>query len=80
MQDNKLEIQNDVEGIYEGKLTELLEGKRKGDWLLVAELVGISSKNAEVAFNRIYSKNHKQVVTALQRVINNRKSMLQNPK
>ena len=46
-------------------LKELLQDKRKGDWVLVGEMCGISSKNAEVAFDRVFSKYHKQVVEAL---------------
>lgn len=78
--DSKMNIDfsptNDEETNHLKNLHELLGTKRKGDWLLVGEICGISSKNAEVAFSRVYSKYHNVVVEALGRVIENRKQML----
>jgi len=67
---------NETEKNHLKILMELLGMKRKGDWLLVGEMCEISSKNAEVAFSRVYSKHHNMVVDALGKVIENRKQML----
>jgi hypothetical protein len=57
-------------------LETLLKEKRRGDWLLVAEIVGISSASAEKAFFRVFQKHHFEVVEALKDVINKRKELL----
>ncbi len=61
---------------YLEKLNELLTSKRRGDWRLVSEMVGISAPSAEKAFFRVYQKNHFEVVSALEKVINNRKELI----
>lgn len=62
---------------YLVKLTALLKQKRRGDWGLVAEMMGITQKqSAEKAFLRVYSINHFEAVAALEKVIENRKSLL----
>jgi hypothetical protein len=57
-------------------LESLLEDKRRGDWALVAEIVGISSMSAEKAFFRVFQKHHFEVVDALKKVIDKRKELL----
>ncbi|QPH38401.1 hypothetical protein [Pedobacter endophyticus] len=69
-------IDSTDEQIYLESLKRLLDAKRRGDWLLVAEMLGISAKNAELSFARIYSKYHNEVVDALNTVIKNRKKRL----
>ena len=58
------------------ELQELLKVKRRGDWDLVANIVGISRFSVEKAFLRVYSKNHTEAVTALKAVIENRRKLL----
>lgn len=67
---------NKDEDLYLESLKRLLDVKRRGDWILVAEMLGISAKNAELSFARIYSKHHNQVVEALSNVIENRRKLL----
>ncbi|RYF25169.1 MAG: hypothetical protein EOO42_04375 [Flavobacteriales bacterium] len=50
--------------------------KRKSDWLLVGEIIGISPENARKAFSRVYSSYHVQAIEALETIIENRKSLL----
>jgi len=61
---------------YIESLETLLSQKRRGDWKLVGEIVGISSASAEKAFLRVYQKNHFETVEALRKVIKNRKQLL----
>lgn len=58
-------------------LQSLLDKKRRGDWKLVGEMLSISAGAAEKSFLRVYQKNHFEVVEALQKIINNRKELLQ---
>lgn len=67
---------NDQEKDHLKRLYELLGAKRKGDWVLVGEMCGISAKNAEVSFSRVYSKYHNQVVDALDNIIDARVQLL----
>lgn len=57
-------------------LQKLLSSKRRGDWDLAAEIVGISRYSVEKAFLRVYSKNHTEAVAALKAVIENRRKLL----
>jgi len=61
---------------YLKSLEALLKQKRRGDWGLVAEKVGINTASAEKAFLRVFSKNHSEVVTALKELIDNRNNFL----
>lgn len=61
---------------YLHRLIELLYVKRRGDWDLAAEIVGISRHSVEKAFIRVYSKNHTEAVEALEAVIENRRKLL----
>jgi hypothetical protein len=54
------------------RLKEIFRAKRRGDWDKVAVQVGISRENAMMAFRRIYSKYHHEVVAALEEVIEER--------
>ncbi len=58
------------------EMRELLAVKRRGDWDLVAEIVGIPRHSVEKAFVRVYSKNHFETVAALDKVIENRRKLL----
>ena len=58
------------------ELRKLLQAKRRGDWDLVAEIVGISRFSVEKAFLRVYSKNHTEAVKALKEVIETRRKLL----
>ena len=69
-------VDNNDEQLYLASLKGLLDAKRRGDWLLVAEMLGISAKNAELSFARIYSKYHNEVVDALNTVVQNRRKLL----
>lgn len=61
---------------YLHRLSELLYLKRRGDWDLAAEIVGISRESVIKAFIRVYSKNHTEAVEALEAVIENRRKLL----
>jgi hypothetical protein len=61
---------------YLMELQNLLKAKRRGDWDLVANIVGISRFSVEKAFLRVYSKNHTEAVAALKAVIENRRKLL----
>ena len=61
---------------YLDRLNIALSEKRSGDWVLVAEILGISSKNAEQAFIRVFSKHHEKAVVTLEKIIQNRKYLL----
>lgn len=58
-------------------LTELLKSKRRGDWKKVGDLIKISAHSAELAYYRVYQKNHFEVVEALKRVIDERTQLIQ---
>lgn len=66
----------DEEIQHQNLLDTLLTEKRRGDWVLIGEMCGITPKNAELAFNRIHSKHHLVVVESLKTVISSRKSIL----
>lgn len=57
-------------------LESLLKDKRRGDWSLVAEIVGIPAMSAKQAFFRVFQKHHFEVAEALKQVIDNRKELL----
>jgi len=59
-------------------LESLLDNKRRGDWKLVGEMLGIPTASAEKAFFRVYQKNHFEVVKALKKIIEKRKELLNN--
>ncbi|BBQ07969.1 hypothetical protein [Elizabethkingia anophelis] len=60
------------------KLEELINQKRHGDWELVSEKLNLPARTVEKAFIRVYSKNHFEVVEALEQVIQERKNRLTN--
>lgn len=64
------------ENEYLLELQKLLKSKRRGDWDLVAEIVGVSRFSIEKAFLRVYSKNHTEAVSALKEVIETRRKLL----
>lgn len=72
---NDLNIRNE-EQKYLMKLKETLSMKRRGDWEKVAMQVGISRENAMMAFKRIHSKYHYEVVAALENVIEERQKKI----
>lgn len=65
----------DEEKYLEG-LLKLQEEKRRGDWKLVSEMVGISASSVQMAFFRVYQKNHFEVVEALRKVIQSRNKLI----
>lgn len=67
---------NEQEKQYLDRLRKLLDLKRRGDWIMVAEILNISPKNAEISFARLSSKYHTQVVEALTTVIETRNKLL----
>lgn len=69
---------NETEEKHLESLNSLLEQKRYGDWELIAEMLGLETKNVEMAFKRVYSKHHADVVTSLKKIIENRQNLLNN--
>ena len=67
---------NDDETKHLVWLSQLLEDKRRGDWQLVATMIGVPAQSAEKAFFRVYQKNHFEASKALEKVINQRKELL----
>ncbi|WP_123892193.1 hypothetical protein [Chryseobacterium lactis] len=61
---------------YIKSLEDLLKKKRHGDWKLVSEMIDIPTASVEKAFFRVYQKNHFETVSALEKVINNRKELI----
>lgn len=55
---------------------ELRIKKRRGDFSVVAEMVGIADSNARAAFKRVGSKYHIEVVEALKSVIKERERLI----
>ena len=75
----EFEPKNETEEIYLEKLNDLLKNKRRGDWGDVAIMIGATSQqNAEKSFKRVFSKNHKKAVEALEKIINTRNQLLNN--
>ena len=73
-----LRITNTLTNLLE-KLNDLLKNKRRGDWGDVAIMIGATSQqNAEKSFKRVFSKNHKKAVEALEKIINTRNQLLNN--
>jgi hypothetical protein len=66
----------DEETEYTMRLKGLLRLKRRGDWEKVSGDLGISRENAMMAFRRIHSKYHYDVVAALERVIEERQKRI----
>ena len=60
------------------KLESLLNTKRRGDWVLVGEIMKCEPQTAEKSFKRVFSKNHTTAVEALEKIIDNRKQLLKN--
>lgn len=58
------------------RMNLILSQKRRGDWDLAAEILGIPKQSFEKAFLRVYSKNHNEAVSALEKVIQNRQNLL----
>lgn len=54
------------------RLKWIIGMKRKGDWGIAGEIVGLSWPNAQRAFQRVYSKHHLKVVEAMEQIINKR--------
>jgi hypothetical protein len=61
---------------YLKKLNSILRRKRYGDWLLVAKSINQKQELVSKAFSRVYSKNHIEVVKALEKVIEEREKKL----
>lgn len=68
---------NEQESKHLEWLKGLLKEKRRGDWQLVAGMLNISPQSAEKAFYRVYQKNHFESANALEKIINQRKELLQ---
>jgi len=58
------------------KMKSLLTQKRRGDWDLGAEILSIPQQSFIKAFLRVTAKNHFEAVSALEKVIENRKNLL----
>lgn len=54
------------------RLKWIIKMKRKGDWGIVGDMVGLSWPNTQRAFQRVYSKHHLKVVETMEQVINKR--------
>lgn len=67
---------HDEESGYAMRLKKILRMKRRGDWDKVSEDIGISRENAMMAFRRIHSKYHYEVVVALESVIEERQKKI----
>jgi len=67
---------NDEDKKYLEKLNNLIEVKRRGDWILVGQILNISSKNAENSFYRVHSKHHVKCVEAIESVIDTRSQLI----
>lgn len=74
------EPKNEEEKLHIRKLRELLYLKRRGDWQLVAEIIGTSAVVAEKSFVRVHSAKHIEAVEALDAVVENRQKLLDNIK
>ena len=68
----------DEEEQYLIKLEGLLNTTRRGDWVLVGEIMKCEPQSAEKSFKRVFSKNHSAAVEALEKIINNRNQLLKN--
>lgn len=67
---------NQKEKKYLEKLQGLLKDKRRGDWNIISEKLDVPVASVKKAFFRVYQKNHFKVVDTLQKVISNRKNLL----
>ena len=56
---------------------EAKDNVRYGDWVLVAELCGISAQYAQKLSERPGAKRHSEVMEALMKVVEQRRSLLQ---
>jgi hypothetical protein len=62
-------------------MTESEELKNKmncGDWIIVANMLNISPKNARMSFSRPSSKRFADIVSAIEKVVENREKLLTN--
>lgn len=62
----------EAEKSHAQRMKELVVMKRRGDWGLVADELGISRENAIMAFRRIHSQRHNDVVNKLEEIIESR--------
>jgi hypothetical protein len=60
------------------KSEELQNKMRSGDWIVVANMLNISPKNARMSFSRPGSKRFADIVSAIERVVENREKLLTN--
>ena len=51
-----------------------------GDWLVIAKMLNISPKNAQMSFLRPDSKRYPAIVEALEKLIKSREKLLTNAK
>ncbi len=57
---------------------EILTKKKPGDWELIGKMLGISSDNARMRFNRPGTKHYKSVYDALCKLITTRDHLVQS--
>ena len=60
------------------KSEELKNKMRSGDWIIVANILNINSKNARMSFLRPGSKRFADIVTGIEKVVENREKLLIN--
>jgi len=59
---------------------EILSKKRKGDVILVAEIMGVGYDNARMILKRPTSKKYKDAIKALATVVDMRKDIVEKAK
>jgi hypothetical protein len=59
---------------------QIINERRKGDIKLVAEILDVNYENARKILNRPKSKLHKKAVDVLEKIIKNRKQLLEEIK
>jgi len=62
------------------KTEELRKKMQIGDWGLVGKILGIKAHNAYMSFLRPTSKRFPDVVAAIEKIVENREKLLNNPK
>jgi len=62
------------------KREELRKKIQIGDWGLVGKILGIKAHNAYMSFLRPTSKRFPDVVAAIEKIVENREKLLNNPK
>lgn len=59
---------------------QLLQRKKRGDIVTVAEIIGVTRDNASVILRRPESKKYKNAINALRKVVEARESLIQEEK